>query len=733
MFEANRVDFAHLQTIFLSLLQDNEISPIIKKNIEYVMVDEYQDTNFVQEQIFLALAKPDNNLCVVGDDDQALYRFRGATVRNILEFHRHFEKCQQIRLTLNYRSHKDIIEKYNSFMNTVEWASFRHEKQIRPDPDGVFPSYPSVFSVWGNNAEDEGRRFSDVVKFLMENHVIKDFSDVALLLTSVRLRNSSHYLQAMDQANIPYFAPRARAYFENENVEQLIACFAIIFGFYGNVIDTFAEKAYIENGIMKLKTFVGKELSDYLQRKVTQIQDLNQGSLNLTILDYLYQLLAYTPFSSYLKDEKAARNIAIFSGLLAMFQDYYGISLVTAKNKDYIKYYLFGSFFHFLLQGGMDDYEDPDNPIPKGFVQVMTIHQAKGLEFPVVAVDSLDGVFKVKKQVDRDLSSFSSRGLYETEKQMTEFDRMRHFYVAFSRPQKMLVLTTHKKPQSWFWPIWEGLDQWPYVKRKTLQAQRFISKPQFAPKKTYSLFSIDVYEVCPQQYLLYRGYNFQPSRSGQMLFGTVVHQTIEDLHDEILKKNHTAIELLMIEKWFEENYKTLIASGLRPLRKEQKEVALSQVINYYRQNNDLFEKLQEAEIDVSVEKDEYILEGKIDLLMGKDKKFEILDFKTTSKPLITDKIMNTYFNQLCLYSYILKERYGKTAERLYIYWTPEKNRQDALMEFKFSKEQVDQAGDHFNNVVKRIEMECLASNNLQIMRKCARNVTSGFTVPQLKL
>ena len=126
------------------------------------------------------------------------------------------------------------------------------------------------------------------------------------------------------------------------------------------------------------------------------------------------------------------------------------------------------------------------------------------------------------------------------------------------------------------------------------------------------------------------------------------------------------------------------------------------MITYYRQNDDIFRKLQEVEIDVSVEKNEYILEGKIDLLMGKDNKFEILDFKTMAKPLIADPIINAYSNQLCLYSYILKERYGKTAERLYIYWTSEKDRNDALMEFTFSKEQVTQAGNHFNDVVQRI-------------------------------
>ena len=521
-------------------------------------------------------------------------------------------------------------------------------------------------------------------------------------MNSVRIKYSGHYINALRRKNIPYFAPRARAYFYNEEIQMLIACYAVIFGFYGECLNTFRERKFIEDAIRELRYYVGTPLSDYLQRKVRQLENLVKGSLNLTLLDYLYQLLAYRPFSGYLKDENMARNISIFSNLLSIFRDYYNISLVTARNKNHIKYYLFGSFLHFLLLGGINEYEDPDNPIPKGFIQIMTVHQSKGLEFPVVVVDSLDKVFKVVKQVDRDLGPFSSRGTFENERQMTEFDRMRHFYVAFSRSQKILALSTTEKPQPWFYSIWDGLDQWPYVKKKTLQAQSFSSKPQFIPKKSYSLSAVNVYDVCPQQYLFYREYGFQPSRSAQILFGSLVHQTIEDVHNHILETKCFDINHLTIEKWFEENYRALISSGLRPISRSQKEVALKQTINYYRQNKDLFDRLQETEVDVSVEKDDYILTGKIDLLLGKDGKLEILDFKSQSKPSIDSPILKRYFHQLCLYAHILKERYGKLAERLYIYWTSEEERTDALTEFKYSVEQVSEAGKHFEGIVQKI-------------------------------
>ncbi len=728
LFETNRVDFAHLQKIFYELLNNDEVYQKIKSKIKFIMVDEYQDTNFIQEQILLKLASPENNICVVGDEDQSLYRFRGATVRNILEFPKHFKNCKQIKLTINYRSHKKIIEKYNKFITSIDWNGFRYPKEIKPDLSAEFPEYPAIFCIWGEDEEDEAKRVVQLIKFLKDKKIIEDWSDVSILLKSVRPEHSAHYINALKENNIPYFSPRAKKYFENIEVKLLIACYLIIFGFYGDILKEYTHREYIEDAIKLLYENINQALKDYLQRKVKQIENLKTGSLDLTILDYFYQLLAYQPFSAFLKDKNKAYNLSIFSMLLSVFMEYYDISLVTAKNKEFIKNYLFGSFLNFLIQTGIDEYEDPYNPIPKGFVQIMTIHQAKGLEFPVVIVGSLHKKFAVQKQVDRDLLPFSKRGTFETEEQMTKFDRLRHYYVAFSRAQKLLVLTTPEKPQDWFSPIWEGLDQYPYVEKETLQAQKFQSKPQFVPKKSYSLTNINIYETCPQQYLFYKEYDFQPSRSAQVLFGSLVHHTIEDIHRAVLdKKSFTTQD---IENWLEQNYKALLLSGLRPISKTQKEVALKQVINYFMQNQDILERISETEVDVSVEKEDYIITGKIDLLISKDGKFEILDFKTQPKQENNSELIDRYFKQLCLYAYILKERYNKPVEKMYIYWTSEEKRKDALMEMKYSEKDIEAAGRYFDEVVKKIKEENFRVNTPPDTEKVCKECDFRFYCSQ---
>jgi DNA helicase-2/ATP-dependent DNA helicase PcrA len=107
----NRTDFAHLQRFVLDLLAEPDALAAITGELRYVLVDEYQDTNYIQEQILLALTSANRNLCVVGDEDQSLYRFRGATVRNILEFPQRLPGTQTVKLTTNYRSHRAIVER----------------------------------------------------------------------------------------------------------------------------------------------------------------------------------------------------------------------------------------------------------------------------------------------------------------------------------------------------------------------------------------------------------------------------------------------------------------------------------------------------------------------------------------------------------------------------------------------------------------------------------------------
>ena len=205
-------DFDHLQRWAAELLEDDRIADPISDTIQHLVCDEYQDTSHVEERLLLRLSRSHGNICVVGDDDQAIYRFRGASVRNLIEFPDRFPDCHAVELGVNYRSHPDIVDFYDRWMATAaDWSNpdppgrpFRYPKSITPHSPGAHREYPAVIAVdGGGDAKAEGRQLVDLVRFLKRKQVIADYGQVALLLHSVKGAAAVGYLEALERAGIP--------------------------------------------------------------------------------------------------------------------------------------------------------------------------------------------------------------------------------------------------------------------------------------------------------------------------------------------------------------------------------------------------------------------------------------------------------------------------------------------------------------------------------------------------
>ena len=153
---------------------------------------------------------------------------------------------------------------------------------------------------------------------------------------------------------------------------------------------------------------------------------------------------------------------------------------------------------------------------------------------------------------------------------------------------------------------------------------------------------------------------------------------------------------------FNFNFRHFASIGIRPIGARHKENAFKQIMNYYRHNKAEMDRIIDVEVDVSLEKENYILTGRIDLLLGQDEKLELLDFKSQPKPETDDVRLDSYYKQLCVYAHILENRYKKRPDRLLLYWTGEPKRKDALMEFPYKPETVEAAGNYFDSVVEKI-------------------------------
>ena len=144
----------------------------------------------------------------------------------------------------------------------------------------------------------------------------------------------------------------------------------------------------------------------------------------------------------------------------------------------------------------------------------------------------------------------------------------------------MLVLTAHEQPKEHFAPIWQGLPQWPYVKKDLLAAQSFELHGRMPIKKTYSFTGdLKIYETCPRQYQFFREYDFTPSRSAVIFFGLLVHQSIEEIHRIALDGRLNALDEARIRDLFERTFRFLCLSDVRPIGDAAKESAFTQVIN----------------------------------------------------------------------------------------------------------------------------------------------------------
>jgi DNA helicase-2/ATP-dependent DNA helicase PcrA len=268
------------------------------------------------------------------------------------------------------------------------------------------------------------------------------------------------------------------------------------------------------------------------------------ASLDWSLLDLLYRICGFAHFRTMFDlaeqgiDEGPICNLGLISQYLARFQEGY-VTILTAYNfqKHRLANRFFGSFLYALYRRGESEYEDSEDPFPRGRVPFLTIHQAKGLEFPVVVVANPRKNDGGVSAVERMVRPFVRRTGSEPLDRSTEFDIMRMFYVALSRAENLLVLGHLKGPgQRINEPFQKMLvSGFPDPAGLDLDTVPPADVDQHDVAHPYS-YTADylAYKRCPRRYMVFRRYGFAPSRSETMLFGSLVHRTLEDLHNHLI-------------------------------------------------------------------------------------------------------------------------------------------------------------------------------------------------------
>lgn len=590
---------------------------------EHVIVDEYQDTNPIQEKLFFALAGRYKNLCVVGDDDQALYRFRGATVENFVNFPDRcrdaFKKApKEIALSTNFRSRRKIVDCYTAFVETCNWDA-PGGKSYRVDSKKISAesadTEPSVFTTETDRPENVCEEIASFVRRLVDEKKVHDPNQIAFLFPSLKTVMVAKMRAALKAKGLEVYAPRAGRFLDAPEALAIFGVFIKIFGKpplghfpgqdYADFVtwtsncDAAAQRLiradeHLRQFILNRRNELAQVITDYkklvnrctaegwdlkadiqltMRRVLAEIPGLSNSaagtlrssymerlirkraeekrpfslqyvlttatSVDWSVLDLCYQTMAFDHFKAMIdaaetgKDEGPICNLALISQYLARFTDQYS-PMITGRflSDDLFTKLLFSSYLYALYRLGESETEDADDPFPRGRIPFITIHQAKGLEFPVVVLGSPRKNDRGPQRIEEIVRPLITRQS-EPLNRCNEFDIMRMFYVSLSRPQNLLVFAHPRGPGI---STHSGISTVIDVHAKLLKDADISKIPKAnlntdeLPKNYSYTSDYLLYQKCARQYMVFRKYGFVPSRAQTQFFGSLVHKTIEDLH-----------------------------------------------------------------------------------------------------------------------------------------------------------------------------------------------------------
>jgi len=481
-----RVDFAHMQSKFLEFLNTPLGESFVKggakhndPGIMHVLVDEYQDTNPIQAEIYFKLAqrKP-HNLVVVGDDDQALYRFRGGTVESMILFDQMCKKYfnvspRKISLIENYRSHPKIVAWCNSYINSFEIMRKRGARVTGKKPliakSTIKGNWTAVTLLVSDSEKSLATTFAKLIKYFYHKRIVKDYSDCVLLVHSTRetKRWTKAYADALREIGIPIYNPRARKFLEHEEVKLALGALLSVIDEqkeYPQTPKWIIEKCEEWRNFYFNQVSKYKELKKYVMKASQYIHKTKRGKfLDPHLQDIFYHIINHEPFITWCQDSEKALRIGHITSLLEAYTSTpvpgnsaidFGTLRIDANKDGQINlnwlFRFYNTFVTLLIQEGICDPEEDEIICPKGRVPFMTVHQAKGLEFPIVFVAKINEKTEPSSEhiIEDEMRPFCKTFIQLQNIPVdvrAKGDKIRFYYVAYSRAQYGLFLLLNSK------------------------------------------------------------------------------------------------------------------------------------------------------------------------------------------------------------------------------------------------------------------------------------------------
>lgn len=662
-------------------LEDDDFGRVqdhIRNDIRFVVVDEYQDVNALQERLIAGLVRFGANLCVVGDDDQTIYQWRGSQVSNILTFAGRYSGVRQVTLADNFRSSRGVVEVGRSVAGLIP-ADQRLPKQMVAAGHQTWERGDLVALEFGT-PEEEATWIVDQIEHMRGVAFLDapgkeprglSWSDCAVLFRSVA-RDSDAVVEELRRRGIPFIVKGLNRLFESPEIRAVVGIFQFIVGeLDGAELRALWDAAdLIPNGAdWKSAMGVLSDGRDFAAHKRHSVYNIQR--LYLNFLDALDMREDSLPGDAT-RGELVFYQLGKFSQVISDYEQIY----FTAEPKE--KYRGFNEWLRHQAPGYYADADADVGYATPDAVTIATVHQSKGLQWPAVFLPAL----RKNRFPSKSMGGVTLKHVVPDEAlddplryRGTLADETRLLYVAVTRSQKYLYATfapiadnqQQRRRSEFFDHI--AAQQWVSTSATPITSPRIAPRPtQSVPSVTLSFSELKYLFECSYQFKLRFLYGFNPPLHEALGFGKGLHDALAEIHkralegDVVTKASAAALVRRHLHTPF-----------AYPALREQLTVSAIKALERYFdthgheiQNTEFSEKQIQVHVAPGV-----TVDGRIDLIRRLDTgEVAIVDFKSTERAQPEDVTRD----QLHVYAVGYQELTGKSADLIEVLNLDEKGK-----------------------------------------------------------
>lgn len=734
--ENQALDFSSiLSRTYLLLSNEKDVLKAVREKFKYIIVDEYQDTNPLQDQILRLISEPSFNIVVIGDDDQSLYRFRGATVTNFLEFSKRVPDCKISKLSENRRSTPQILEVSRLVVDRIPEEGRTKKDLITNNLAGAEVQITSF-----KTDDDEVAGIADTIQELYNSGKIKNYSDVAILCYSL----SSIFgplKEQLDARGIPFIAKGDKSFSGEIAVTQIVELMNFVTRKKGNIKDLssfkppvfrfLSEKTVDEISNLAFDRDVIEAITEIDQLPVKSPHDKkrvfdmielrreivgsNYREGYTDLVDMFFKIITITETVKFFSLETSSEESDEVLDQLGKFSQ-----LLTDYSNETMKrsFSDFREFFQYIIRNTLDS---PANKNQDDAVVIQTIHQSKGLEYPVVFMPGLVDSRFPSRRADDSSSIPYFNGVHKfwtfySKHESVDTDFRRVLYVGVTRAEKLLYLSFFNKKSRKFEAsryVKELIDsnKVKVVENCEVPSVAVTTKVRSNKEKLrISSSHLQYYLFCPTRFKFALKHNLSAPHRGYFSFGSNLHSAIEEVSN--LVRIHGKEILLKIDPntIFERHWNTFGFEN-KGAEKRQKEHAKRYFSEFVKNHGALLETIKVSEKKFTLEESNFILTGKIDAIASTSNDLVVIDFKTGKKEKFAEEPDSTFVShQANIYVEAVERTMGEAPKGFYLHFLGgnQQNPEEYKRDFSVNKESRGKILSLLGETVDRIQAKDFA-------------------------